>query len=79
MNYEYTVKKRLVFFPSAAGDGKPSSPWSGIIKLFPARESSFSDIPAGVAKTITFFTVYIYVYSLYCTVQSCGTSTPLGS
>jgi hypothetical protein len=28
-----------------------------IIKLFPARESLVSDIPAGTGKTITFFTV----------------------
>jgi hypothetical protein len=31
----------------------------GIIKLFPARVSSVSDIPAGDGKIANFFTVYI--------------------
>ncbi len=34
-------------------------PWPGIIKLFPARESLVSDIPAGNGKNDNlFFTVY---------------------
>jgi hypothetical protein len=36
----------------------PNSPWTGIIKSFPALESSVSDIPAGMTgKSVTFFTV----------------------
>jgi hypothetical protein len=30
-------------------------PWQGIIKLFPARESLVSDIPAGDGKTLNLF------------------------
>jgi hypothetical protein len=40
----YTVKRLTIY-----------SPWPGIIKLFPARESLVCDIPAGAGKI--FFTV----------------------
>ncbi len=43
-------KKTLLIFPSPAG--KPNSLWPGIIKLFPARESLDSDIPAGDRKIV---------------------------
>jgi hypothetical protein len=36
---------------------KKNSPWSGIIKLFPARKSLISDIPLRTGKWRTFFTV----------------------
>ena len=35
----YTVKKRLSFFPSPVGMSLTKSPWPGMIKLFPARET----------------------------------------
>jgi hypothetical protein len=35
----------------------PNSPWPGIVKLFPARESLLSDVLAGDGKPLTFFTV----------------------
>jgi hypothetical protein len=38
-----------------AGVYSPNSPWRGIIKLFPARESLVSDIPAGDGKTANLF------------------------
>jgi hypothetical protein len=34
---------------------KPNSPWPGIIRLFPARESLVSDIPAGDRKNAKLF------------------------
>jgi hypothetical protein len=44
----YTVKKDNDFpDPSQPGCHLPNSPWAGIIKLFPARESLVSDIPDG--------------------------------
>jgi hypothetical protein len=33
----------------------PESPWQGIIKLFPARESSVSDISAGDGENHNLF------------------------
>jgi hypothetical protein len=33
----------------------PNSPWRGKIKLFPARESLLSDIPAGERKIVNLF------------------------
>ncbi len=33
----------------------PNSPWPGIIKFFPARESLVSDIPAGDGKAANVF------------------------
>jgi hypothetical protein len=54
----YTVKKVCDFpVPSQAGCHKPNSPWPGIIKLFPARESLVSDNPAGDGKIANLFTV----------------------
>jgi hypothetical protein len=38
-----------------------NSPWPGKIKLFPARESLVSDIPAGDGKIATFFTVCAFL------------------
>jgi hypothetical protein len=46
----YTVKKGLGFSHFQPGCHQPNSPWSGKIKLFPARESLVSDIPAGDGK-----------------------------
>jgi hypothetical protein len=37
------------------GCHKPNSPWPGKIKLFPARESLVSDIPAGDGKICNLF------------------------
>jgi hypothetical protein len=34
---------------------QPNSPWPGIIKLFPARESLINDIPAGDGKNYNIF------------------------
>ncbi len=42
-------KKKLPIFPSPAGMSLTDS-WPGIIKIFPARESLVSDIPAGDGK-----------------------------
>ncbi len=52
-------KKRIAVFPSPDGMS-PKSSWAGIIKLiklFPAKECSASDIPAGDGKTPNLFTV----------------------
>ncbi len=35
--------------------GSPNSPWPGLIKLFPQRETLVSDIPAGDGKTANLF------------------------
>ncbi len=51
----YTVKKGYIFSRPQPGCHKPNSPWQGIIKLFPVRESLVSNIPAGDGKTITLF------------------------
>jgi hypothetical protein len=53
--YLYTVKKGLRFSRPQPGCHSPNSPWPGIIKLFPARESLVSDIPAGVWKIDNLF------------------------
>jgi hypothetical protein len=44
---KYTLQKRLSIFPSPAG--------MSLTKLFPARESLVSDIPAGDGKIINLF------------------------
>ncbi len=46
-------KKKVCCFPVPSRDVTyvPNSPWAGIIKLFPARESLVSDTPAGDGKT----------------------------
>ncbi len=50
-------KKGLRFsHPQPSSD----SPWPGIIKLFPARESLVSDITAGDGKIDNFFAVKIF-------------------
>ncbi len=46
----YTVKKGYRFSCPQPGCHWPHSLWPGKIKLFPARESLVSDIPAGDAK-----------------------------
>ncbi len=51
----YTVTKGLPFSRPQPGCHLPNSPCPGIIKLFPARESLVSDIPAGQGKRLTFF------------------------
>jgi hypothetical protein len=54
-----TVKKGLPFSRPQPGCHLPNSPWTGIIYLFPSRESFVSDIPAGDGKIVhLFFTVY---------------------
>jgi hypothetical protein len=42
----------------------PNSPWPGIVKLFPARESLFSDVLAGDGKTVNLFysVAYRFLY-----------------
>jgi hypothetical protein len=43
-----------------------NSPWPGISRLFPARESLVSDIPARkMGKSVTFFAVYVFLSSLH--------------
>jgi|688.fasta_scaffold2500220_1 hypothetical protein len=49
----YTVKK--VNVPSRPGCHLLNSPWVGIIKFFPARESLVSDTPAGDGKIANLF------------------------
>jgi hypothetical protein len=49
-----TVKKASGF-PVPRRDVTHQTPWRGIIKLFPARESFVSDIPAGDGKTANLF------------------------
>ncbi len=46
-----TVKKVRGFPGLQPGCHLPNSPWPGIIKLFPPRESLVSDIPTGDGKT----------------------------
>ncbi len=57
----YTVKKGKQLSRTQPWCPLPNSPWAGIIKFFPARESLVSDIPAGDGKTDNFF--------LQCTVE----------
>jgi hypothetical protein len=51
----YTVKKGSRFSRPQTGCHLPNSPWPGIIKLFPARGSLVSDIPAGDGKISNLF------------------------
>jgi hypothetical protein len=51
----YTVKKGLRFSRPQPECHKPNSPWPGIFKLNPARESLVSDIPAGDGKIVNLF------------------------
>jgi hypothetical protein len=53
-------KKKVSHFPVHSRDVTyqtlpGNSPWPGIIKLFPARESLVSDIPAGDGKMANLF------------------------
>jgi hypothetical protein len=48
-------KKRLTNFRPHTGCHYPNSPWTGKIKLIPARESLVSDIPAGDEKMANLF------------------------
>jgi hypothetical protein len=50
-----TLYKKVSNFPVPRRDVTHQSPWPGIIKLFPARVSLVSDIPAGTGKWLTFF------------------------
>jgi hypothetical protein len=50
-----TVKKGLPFSCPQPGCHLPNSPWTGIIKLFPSRESLVSDIQAGDGKIVHLF------------------------
>jgi hypothetical protein len=47
--------KRLASFPSPAGLSLTKLSWPGIIKLFPAKESLVSDIPAWDGKNDNLF------------------------
>ncbi len=47
MRVAYTVKKRLAIFPSPVGMSLTKLSLARNIKLFPARESLISHIPAG--------------------------------
>jgi hypothetical protein len=58
----YTVKKGELFSRPQPGCHLPKSPWTGIIKLFPSRETLVIDIPAGERENgKPIFTVY-YLY-----------------
>ncbi len=48
-------KKRWTVFPSPAGMSLTNSPWPGILKLLPSRESLVSDTRLGTGKSLTFF------------------------
>jgi hypothetical protein len=52
---QYTVKKFYHFSRPQPGCHLPNSPWPGISKLFPARVSLVSDIPAGDGKNDNLF------------------------
>jgi hypothetical protein len=52
----HTVKK-VMDFPVPSRKVTNQTPWPGIIKLFPSRESVVSDFPAGDEKIYNFFTV----------------------
>jgi hypothetical protein len=57
----YTVKNGYRFSRPQPGCHKTNSPWTGIFKLFPARESLVSDIPAGDGKNDNlFYSVYVH-------------------
>ncbi len=58
-NSPYTVKKGYRFSRPQPGCHQPNSPWPGIIKFFPGRESLVSDIPTGDGENDNFF------YSVY--------------
>ena len=51
----YTVKKGQRFSRPQLRCHQSNSPWPGIIKLFPARESLVSDIPTGDGKISNLF------------------------
>jgi hypothetical protein len=51
----YTVKKGLRFSRPQPGCHLPNSPWPGMIKLFPVRESLVNDVPAGEGKIAGLF------------------------
>jgi hypothetical protein len=65
-------KKGYRFSRPQPGCHLPNTHWTGIFKLFPARESLVNDIPLGTGKTITFFysghtaTLYVRVYHCCC-------------
>jgi hypothetical protein len=51
----YTVKNYYRFSRPQLGCHKPNSRGTGIFKLFPARKSLVSDIPAGDGKNDNLF------------------------
>jgi hypothetical protein len=63
-HFTYTVKKGLRFSSPQPGCHLPNTLWAEIIKLFPARKSLVSDIPAEEGKTANLF--------LQCTNCTCG-------
>jgi hypothetical protein len=58
LKVDHTVKKGYCFFRLQPGCHLPNSPWPGIIKVFPARDSLDNDIRLGTGKTITLITVH---------------------
>ncbi len=61
LNLHYTVKKCYRFSRPQPGCHLPNSPWTGIIKFFPSRESLVSDMPAGEGKITNLFLQCILV------------------
>ena len=63
----YTVKKVQQFSrPNAAGGCHlPNSPWPGIIKYFPAKESLVCDIPPGDGKIANLFLQCSMQYTVF--------------
>ncbi len=61
-----TVKKVSGFSRPQPGCDWPNTPWSGIIKLFPARESLVRDIPAGDGKTADLFLQCMAILPPWC-------------
>ncbi len=65
---EYYTVKKVSDFPVYSWDVTyPNSPWPGVIKLFLARESLVSDIPAGDVKIANlFYSVSLYILFARC-------------
>jgi acetamidase/formamidase len=57
-------KKRIAVSHPQPGCHLPNSPWLGMIKLFPPRESLVSDIPAGDRKITTLFVTLYHLCNI---------------
>ncbi len=66
---QYTIKKDLPFSRPQPGCHWPNFLWTGIIQLFPPRESLVSDIPARNGKIVNLF--------LQCTHHTTAHSLPV--